>query len=95
MRKGKHKLKSEHFLIGTIVVSVFLMLGIGYALLSQTQGIRRRRSPFARTYRIFKHLQKQLPLLRAASRQPQSETLPDESGRDCCAGHPRRSRIRV
>ena len=36
MRKGKHKLKSEHFLIGTIVVSVFLMLGIGYALLSQT-----------------------------------------------------------
>ena len=36
MRKGKHKIKSEHFLIGTIVVSVFLMLGIGYALLSQT-----------------------------------------------------------
>ena len=36
MRKGKYKLKSEHFLIGTIVVSVFLMLGIGYALLSQT-----------------------------------------------------------
>ena len=36
MRKGKNKIKSEHFLIGTIVVSVFLMLGIGYALLSQT-----------------------------------------------------------
>ncbi len=36
MRKGKYKIKSEHFLIGTIVVSVFLMLGIGYALLSQT-----------------------------------------------------------
>ena len=36
MRKGKHKIKSEHFLIGTIIVSVFLMLGIGYALLSQT-----------------------------------------------------------
>ena len=36
MRKGKYKLKSEHFLIGIIVVSVFLMLGIGYALLSQT-----------------------------------------------------------
>ena len=36
MRKVKHKIKSEHFLIGTIVVSVFLMLGIGYALLSQT-----------------------------------------------------------
>ena len=36
MRRGKYKLKSEHFLIGTIVVSVFLMLGIGYALLSQT-----------------------------------------------------------
>ena len=36
MRKGKYKLKSEHFMIGTIVVSVFLMLGIGYALLSQT-----------------------------------------------------------
>ena len=36
MKKRKHKLKPEHFLIGTIVVSVFLMLGIGYALLSQT-----------------------------------------------------------
>ena len=36
MRKGKNKIKSEHFLIGTIIVSVFLMLGIGYALLSQT-----------------------------------------------------------
>ncbi len=36
MRKGKYKIKSEHFLMGTIVVSVFLMLGIGYALLSQT-----------------------------------------------------------
>ena len=36
MRKGKHKIKLEHFLIGTIIVSVFLMLGIGYALLSQT-----------------------------------------------------------
>ena len=36
MRRGKHKIKSEYFLIGTIVVSVFLMLGIGYALLSQT-----------------------------------------------------------
>ena len=36
MKKRKYKLKSEHFLIGTIVVSVFLMLGIGYALLSQT-----------------------------------------------------------
>ena len=35
MRKGKHKIKLEHFLIGTIIVSVFLMLGIGYALLSQ------------------------------------------------------------
>ena len=33
--------------------------------------------------------------LRAASRQPQPEALPDESGRDCRAGYPRRSRIRV
>jgi len=30
------KVKPEKILVGTIIVSVFLMLGIGYALLSQT-----------------------------------------------------------
>ena len=30
------KVKPEKILVGTIIASVFLMLGIGYALLSQT-----------------------------------------------------------
>ena len=34
MRRS-HKLKARHFLIGTIFVAAFLMLGIGYAILSQ------------------------------------------------------------
>ena len=36
MRRRRIKVKPEKILVGTIIVSVFLMLGIGYALLSQT-----------------------------------------------------------
>ena len=39
MRRS-HKLKARHFLIGTIFVAAFLMLGIGYAILSQQLDIR-------------------------------------------------------
>ena len=33
--KRSHKVKAQHFLIGTICIAAFLMLGIGYAVLSQ------------------------------------------------------------
>ena len=33
--KRSHKVKAQHFLIGTICIAAFLMLGIGYAILSQ------------------------------------------------------------
>ena len=33
--KRSHKVKAQHFLIGTICIAIFLMLGIGYAVLSQ------------------------------------------------------------
>ena len=36
MRRRRIKVKPEKILVGTIIASVFLMLGIGYALLSQT-----------------------------------------------------------
>ena len=39
MRRS-HKSKAHHFLIGTIFVAAFLMLGIGYAILSQQLDIR-------------------------------------------------------
>ena len=33
--KRSHKVKAQHFLIGTICIAAFLMLGIGYAILTQ------------------------------------------------------------
>ena len=33
--KRSYKVKAQHFLIGTICIAAFLMLGIGYAVLSQ------------------------------------------------------------
>ena len=33
--KRSHKVKAQHFLIGTICIAAFFMLGIGYAVLSQ------------------------------------------------------------
>ena len=38
--KRSHKVKAQHFLIGTICIAAFLMLGIGYAILSQQLDIK-------------------------------------------------------